>query len=236
MASCVVALTGLTACQTTQETAALKAIDSARQRADDFPVVVKQQNPDVTITSTDLIRSKAGSAVVVVFRNDGAKAVNDLPISVGVVDKGKRMLLNKRPGSYYKNHAPAIGPGEDGTWVFTTDDPLKKARKPFALIGLPPKNPPTVAETVPILEVSRAGFTRSNGGAEVKALISNTTGGPQYGLTVYAWARQGGRIVAAGNSGATDLSTDDSDTVKIDLVGEADPASIELSAPATIFD
>lgn len=237
LASCAVALAGLTACQTTQQTAAMRAIDSQRQRSDDFRVRVTEENPQVQVVRTDLVTSKKGTAIAVDIRNAGSKPVNDLPITVGVLQGGKQVLLNEKPGSYWKNHAPAIGPGKTTTWVFATEDKLKGATKPFAKVGLPIKHPPTTAtEALPVITVHQLGVEGKKGARSVKVSVHNTAPHPQYGMTVYAWATKGGRTVLAGRSGATDLSTGDTDTLTIDLIGDASPSAIRLSAPPTIFN
>ncbi len=237
VASCAVALAGLTACQTTQQTAALRAIDSQRQRSDDYRVRVTEENPQVRVVRTDLVRSKKGTAIAVDIRNNGPKPVNDLPISVGVEQEGKEVFLNEKPGSYWKNHAPAIDPGKTTTWVFTTEDKLTGAKRAFAKVGLPIKHPPTTATAaLPVLAVRQLGVDGKKGAQRVKVAVHNTAPDPQYGMTVYAWSTKGGRTVLAGRSGATDLSTGDTDTLTIDLIGDASPGEIRFSAPPTIFN
>lgn len=234
-ASCVVALTGLTACQTTQETAALKAISSARQ-LDDHPVTVTKSNPQVKVTEVTLLRGKSGSAVAVGLRNAGKKPVNDLPISVGVTQSGKQVLLNEKAGGqYFKNHAPALAPGKSTTFVFTTDDKLKDAAAPFARVGFPAKKPPTVAHRIPVVKVTEVRATKGPS-PSVTVSLENTTGRPQYQITAYAWSEKKGRYVAAGRSGTTDLGTHDTDNLTIPLIGDADPSAVKFAAPATIFN
>jgi hypothetical protein len=160
--------------------------------------------------------------------------VNDLPILVGVrTAAGDQPLNGDGHLPYFQTHAPAIAPGEEATWVFTTQDDLASAESAYAKVGEPSPSPVTTASRVPALGVHTD--SHSTGGDTVQATVSNDTGLPQYDVAVYAWADRDGHLVAAGHAQISDLNEGDTSTVKVALIGNPEGADVHVAAPPTIF-
>jgi hypothetical protein len=166
----------------------------------------------------------------VVLRNRGDKPVNDLPIEVGP-DGGQP--LNARPNvPYFQSHAPAIAPGDEVTWVYTTKEKIGSDRA-FARVGAPVSHPITTAGSVSEMKV---GDSAGAGGSRLRTEITNDTGVPQYDLDVYAVALKGGRYVAAGRANLEHLGVDQSVHLSLPLVGDAKGTRIQVFAPQTLFE
>jgi len=234
----------LSGCTTTQQTAQRQNLRFDRKDAGHRPIDVKRVDPNVRVVKTSLVRGPGGEAIAIRLRNEGSEPVNDLPLAVGVkTPTGSVAYVNTKGHiPYFQAHAPALEPGQETTWVFTSTKPLPTG-EPVAKVGAPASHPLTTASSVPEVDVERVSSTGSKKGSgsksppetTVKAEVANHTGMPQYDLAVYAWAEKGGRYVAAGQGSVEDLSTDGTATVKLTLVGNPGGAQVHVAAPPTIF-
>lgn len=232
-------LAGLVAgCTTTQQQAARLHLRSEREDAGRKPIEVKRPNPDVRVIESSIVRGSGGAAVAVTLRNTGADPLNDLPLAVGVRSPDGTVFLNDRGHlPYFQTHAPALAPGARTTWVFTSTKTLP-AGVPVAKVGVPAPHPLTTASSVPELDVSHVTASHQNSDAKetsVEVEVTNHTGMPQYDVAVYAWARKGGRLVAAGRGSVEELASDSTATVKLELIGAPGDARVHVAAPPTIF-
>jgi len=232
----------LSGCTTTQQTAQRLHVRFERKDAGNQPIKVKQVDPHVQVVRSAIVHGAGGAAIAVTLRNTGEEPVNDLPLAVGVKTTGGTDFVNDMGHlPYFQAHAPALAPGEETTWVFTSEKPLPTG-EPIARVGVPPAEPLTTASSVPQLDVEGVTPAEPQGKDKkappqttVEAELANHTGMPQYDLAVYAWAEKGGRYVAAGQGSLEDLGTDETTTVKLKLVGNPSGAQIHVSAPPTIF-
>jgi hypothetical protein len=239
----VLAAGAVSGCTTTQQTAERQRLQFERRDAGHRGIDVKRVDPQVQVVRSSIVRGTGGAAIAVTLRNTGDDPVNDLPLAVGVKTAGGATDYVNDEGRipYFQAHAPALAPDEETTWVFTSQKPLP-AGEPTAKVGVPPAEPLTTASSVPEVDVERVTSTGHNGKDKkspsqptVEAEVANHTGMPQYDLAVYAWAEKGGRYVAAGQGSLEDLSTDETATVRLKLVGETSGAQIHVAAPPTIF-
>jgi hypothetical protein len=230
----------LAGCTTTQQTATRLHVRSERELAGRRPIDVKQADSNVHVITSSIVEGSDGGAIAVTLRNTGPKPVNDLPLAVGVKSaNGSTAYLNDKGHlPYFQTHAPALGPGEKTTWVFTSSKVLPPG-EPIARVGVAASHPPTTASSVPELEVGRVASSqgKQEGTSEttVETEVANHTGIPQYDLAVYAWAKRDGRYVAAGRGSVEDLGTDSTATVKLKLIGNPGGAQVRVAAPPTIF-
>jgi hypothetical protein len=227
------ALAGLAGCVTTQQLNERAALRAKRLLASRQPLLVTRPSAEVRVEDVALVRGARRSAVVVTLASTSAHALNDLPISVGVVTRGRRTYLNRRGGlDYFQSHLASIAPGARATWVFTTPRRLRHGARPFARVGSPARLPVSRPGTLPALVASPLGAPAT---ASVRVRVRNPTQVPQYGLPIYALARRGGRYVAAGRATIDNLGTATTATVELELVGSARQASLQLEATPTIF-
>lgn len=217
----------LSGCATTQDANKRASIQADRTLASRKALELHGTDRDVQVVSTTVINGKEGSAVVAVLRNRGSRPVNDLPIEVGPEGGDP---VNARPNvPYFQSHAPAIPPGEEATWVYVSKDPLGSNRA-FVRVGAHPTPPLSTADHVSELDAGGQGD-----GSSVKADVTNDTGVPQYDLDVYAVARKGGRLVAAGRANLEHLGVTDRAHLTLPVIGDAKGARIQIFAPQTLF-
>jgi hypothetical protein len=219
----------LTGCVSTQTVAARARLVDARTIASQGPTEVTRANPAVSVGAPVVIREPAGSAIVISLRNDSARALTDLPVSVGVRTRsGRELYLNRSANlEYFASHVAAIAPHTTTTWVFTTSGRLP-AGKTFATVGY--------AEVHPRLGPSLPSITVSvRTGPSLAVSIVNRSTIPQYDVPVYAVALRDGRIAAAGLTTVAHLGTHGRSTSTISLLGSSRYDSLQLTASPTIF-
>jgi hypothetical protein len=239
---CVAVATGtlalalpLAGCTTTQHEAQREQLDSARLRAALKSTRVTVANTTVAPTSVATVIAGGRTAFVITVRNGGRRAVTDLPISVGYERAdGSRTYLNASVDlNYFQAHLPVIAAGRSLTWVFTVSSrALPHGVRLFATVGAKPTPPALLTEMdVRIgLDVGHVTATDS-----VMVQLDNPSSVPQYQLQVYAYARRGGRYVAAGNTTVADLGAGSKQRVKLPLVGLVSSANLHVEAIPTIL-
>ena len=181
------------------------------------------------VTRVALIRHGHASAVVVELANRGARPAADVPLEVGVRGAGRRRVLNRRAG-YFDNHVASIAPHGRARWVFVTRHAASprragRSRSP----ARPTRACPARPEALPSLTSAAVAGKRPT----VK--VSNRGSVPQYGLPVYAFARRGGRYVAAGRAQLDHLGTRATATVSLSLVGAGRGAALQTEVLPSIF-
>jgi hypothetical protein len=223
----------LAGCTTTQHEAQRMQIDSARERAAVLATKVTAANSLVTASVSATVSDGGHTAFVVSVRNDGRKAVTDLPISVGYSLPGRsRVYLNAAEGlEYFESHLPALFPGQSRVWVYTVARALPEGAQPFALVGEKPSVGALLNEPDIRLDLS-FGYV---GGGPVHIELKNPSSVPQYQLQVYAYATRGGRYVAAGNKTVVDLGAGSTQKLSLPLVGAAQGATVQVEAIPTIL-
>jgi hypothetical protein len=219
-------------CTSSQQTAARLRLNSARLIESRKVVSVDRIDRSVRVLRTSLVHGKNGTAAVVVLRNRGKANVNDLPLEVGVRSGGHPTYLNaRRHLPYFQAHAPALAPGGQTTWVFTSPHPVAGSSA-FARVGVA-KSPPTVAKQLPSLDVTIA---PPKHGSPARASVHNDSSIPQYSVAVYAAGKRGGRTVTAGRASIAKLDPGETTTVKLPLIGNPKGASLHAYAAPTVFD
>lgn len=229
----LMAATALAGCTTTQHEAQRERLDSARQRAALKVTRVVVSNPSVTATSIGEVREGRRTAWIVTVHNAGRRAVTDLPISLGyVAPGGADVYLNSAADlNYFEAHLPAIRAGRALTWVFTTDRKVPIRARTFARVGRRPSAPAQLTEMNVRIG---ARYRLDPGGRSLHVRLVNPTGVPQYQLQVYAYAKRGGRYVAAATKTIAELGAGSSRTLRLLLVG-VDNHEIRLQAVPTVL-
>ena len=222
----------LSGCTTSQQTASRLRLNSARVLESRKPVTVRRIDRDVRVVGTTLVRGGKHAAAVVVLRNRGKSNVNDLPLEVGVREGGRSQTLNShRNVPYFQAHAPALAPGSETTWVFTSRHPVAGGSV-FARVGTA-KSRPAVADSLPSVEAT---ISAPKHGSTAEVTVHNDSGVTQYDLAVYAAGSRGGRTVAAGRASITKLDPHQTATVRLPLIGNPRGASLRAYAAPTVFD
>lgn len=231
----LLALAGLSACQSTQSRSAELEGESANVLLEEEGLEVGKQDPDIAIVSTTVLSEKEGSAVVVELHNNSGENLVDAPISVEVLDaKGKVVYTNNTPGLEQALIAvPFIPAGGDAIWVndqvLATGTP-KTARVKVGEGGIPFSGAqPTIEVSEPKVEGDPVS------GLVAEGTVVNRTGEDQNRLVFYAVARKGGKIVAAGRGAIEHLKPDTKKLFyNVYFIGDPTGADVELSYYPTL--
>ena len=219
----------LSGCVSTQHKNARAKLVAARTVDGRRPLRIASRARDVRALGVQLVRAGRRGAVVVTLRNAGARAVTDVPISVGVqASGGHRVALNGGHGlEWFQTHVPAIAAGARAVWVFVPRR-TPPAGRPWAVAGRG-----RAVATVPSVAAMVHG--RAAHGA-LRVTLVNDSDIPQYGLQVYALARAHGRVVAAGVGSVRHLGSRGRAGARVALVGSPGRHTIHIQAAATIFE
>ena len=190
---------GLAACQSTQDKSAELAKRGKTLLLGETGLTVQKQSQDVRVTKTAVLHDQYGSAVVITVQNDGSQDLRDVPVSVDVEDrKGRSVFKNNLPGlEQALISIPLIKAGETLDWV--NDQVLAT--------GVPAKVDAKVGASSTIFDPGRLPkldvgapkvVTDPVSGIEAEGQVVNNSGSEQRNLLLYAVARKGDTVVAAG--------------------------------------
>lgn len=224
----LLALAGLSACQSTQNRSAELEEENSSVLLENEGVTVTKEDPDIEVVSTTVLSEAEGHAVVVELHNDSGENLVDVPISVDVRDaKGRSVYRNDAPGLEQALVAvPFIPAGGDATWV--NDQVLAVGKPVSAEVKVGVGGTPFSGEQ-PEIEVSEPKLEGDpSSGIVADGDIVNRTGEDQNRFLLYAVARQGGRVVAAGR-GAIEHLKPETKPVPYNVYFIGDPRGAELS-------
>jgi hypothetical protein len=191
----VLAGTSLTACQSSQDKA--KEIQARAQAAAPKPLVISHPSKDVKVLGTTLLHDQNGDAVVVELQNQSNQMLVNVPILVDIRDaKGKTIEKNDTAGlDFALNHVAVIKPHETFTWVNDQIQPSGVPKSAKVTVGQPEGKAPA---RLPQVVVSPPRLGHDISGPKVSGTVTNRSHLDQSKLVLFAVARQGGRVVAAG--------------------------------------
>ena len=223
----------LCGCQSTQE----RSAELQRQAKHDVlasqSVAVTKESPSVKVLQSTVIHSSSGTAVVVALRNTSTHTLKNAPIEVTVRDAHGSVL--------YQNNASGLEPslstvslllpGQETIWV---DDQVTTSGTPAtasALVG----EGTQVSGSIPQLNIAGAHLS-AEGEATFSGGVANHSHTTQQNLVVYAVARRGVKVVAAGRAVLPEVPAAGTNVAfQIYFVGDPSNAQISTSAPATTF-
>ncbi len=224
----LLALAGLSACQSTQSRSAELEAESSSVLLENEGLTVNKEDPEIKVLSTAVLSEAEGHAVVVELRNDSDQDLIDVPIAVDVRDaKGRSVYRNDAPGLEQALVAvPFIPAGGDATWV--NDQVLAVGKPVSAEVKVGVGGTPFSGEQ-PRIEVSEPKLEGEPGsGIVADGDVVNRTGEDQNRFLIYAVARQGGKVVAAGRSAIEHLKPE-TKPVPYNVYFIGDPRGAELS-------
>jgi hypothetical protein len=203
LASVVLAALALSACESSQtRSARLRA--AAGKRTVERGLQVGRPNADVRVEAATIITdAKAGrSAAVVELRNTSTRPLAGLPLVFDVTGAdGKKLFSNNLPGaSSDLTTVPSLAPGDTLAWVNNAIIGIHGATAVTAVVGTPAKAA-AAGSTPPQLRVSGVHLeTDPVDGVTAVGRVVNPSQIPQERLVIFATARRGSKIVAAGRS------------------------------------
>lgn len=236
VATIVLATFALAACESSQSRSArLRA--AAGNRPTERGLQIGRANPDVRIEAATLINDeKAGrSAAVVELRNTSAHPLAALPLLFTVTGAdGKQLFSNNLPGaSADLTTVPSIAPGDTLTWVNDAIVGVAGGKAVDARVG-EPATAPTAGVAPPRLRLSKVRLeTDPIDGVTAVGRVVNPSQVPQERLVIFATARRGSAIVAAGRGVVPVVKPGDASApFKVFFVGDPTGAKLKLQAPA----
>jgi hypothetical protein len=214
-------------CESTQD-------KSARIAAELGPVKQEQglriaeRSKDVKVVSTSVLSDANGSAVVVRLHNSSGKDLAGVPIAIDVLDaRGRSVYRNDIPGIEPALAAvPFIEAGGDAEWVH--DQILATGRPASVKVtvgagGVPFEGEqPRITVSEPKLEGDPYSGVLAGGD------VVNESGEEQARLLLYAVARDGDRVVAAGR-GAIERLKPEPKPVPYSIYFIGDPRGAEVT-------
>jgi hypothetical protein len=220
--------------ETTQQKNARVQLQDDRLLASRSPVRVMRTDPGVTVLAVRILRTRAGTAIAATLRNDSARPVSDLPVSVGVqTSSGRLTYLNRQPElPYFETHVAGVAGSGQTTWVFTTANRAPAGRA-FAHVGVGPLAVDRRVTRLPAIASSVTSVARAGQHATAAGQITNRSGVSQTGLQVYAYALSGQRLVAAGTANVGTLDSGAQTGVRIPLLGDPGASALQLQTPPT---
>ena len=245
----------LAGCDSTFQQNARAKLSAQRDIGTRTTPVVEQRTGEVRVTEVTLLRDKVSTAVVVELRSEATKVLSDVPITVGVRRGSKKIVLNRSPDiEWFGKHLPSIGPGAATTWVFRSPPGRggKPGDVPFVRIGAPATlsakttptelpsltaSPSTTADApLPTTPGEPENAARPPAPGQLRVSLTNASDVPQLRLPVFAIARQGVRVVAAGVATLEELPAGSTQSIDVPVTGDAIGAAPQAYVTPTIFE
>jgi hypothetical protein len=233
LAPAVLAGLTLSACTSSQDKA--RAIRERAKATAPKPLVVAKENKDVKVGDATLLHDQNGDAIVVPVTNETDKTLVGVPILVQIKDaKGTTVYKNDTAGiDYALNHIALIKPHETFDWV--NDQVTGEGKTAKVRVGEPEEKPPT--GQLPRYTVSEPRFGRDFSGVKVSGTVRTESKIDQGHLILFAVARQGDRIVAAGRGQIKKLKHDAKPApYVIYFIGDPTGSDVTIQAPPTTFE
>lgn len=186
----------------------------------------------VQVVDSAVLHSSEGAAVAVTLRNLSAQAVGDMPIAVTVHDsQGSSVYSNATPGlAHSLTTAPLIEAHSELTWIDDQVTLTGTSSGASAKVGVGQ----TVHGAAPLLTLEGTSlFEEPGSGFAEKGTVVNHSSVAQHELAVYATARRGVKIVAAGRAVIAQVPAGASAPFQLFFIGNPQGAQLELSVPPT---
>lgn len=243
----------LAGCESTFDQNARAKLTAQRDLGTRTAKEVTERTGDVRVDDVAIIRDEVSTAVVVDLHSEADRILTDLPITVGVVRDGEKIVLNRSADiEWFGKHIPAVAPGSKATWVFRSPPGRggKPGDEPFARIGAPSA---LAAKDVNALPAIRATYAptadaplpttpgeprepeRPPAAGFARVQVASGTDVPQLRLPVYAVARDGGRVTAAGVGYLEELPKNTTTSIDIALTRVTDGGTVSGFTTPTIF-
>jgi hypothetical protein len=220
-------------CESTAEKSADIEKHAKHEKLTLRPVPVTKESPNVEVTASTVVHSSEGTAVVVELRNTSSHAIENAQIEITVRDaKGDVLFQNDQPGAERAlTTVSLLPPGKREVWV---DDQVQTAGVPASAIARVGEGA-RASGSAPKVSVSGTHPTEEGGEAGAAGNVRNDSKVAQQHLVVYAVARKGGKIVAAGRAGIPEVAANAGMPFQVYFIGDPKGAQIEASAPPTTF-
>jgi hypothetical protein len=218
-------------CETTAEKSAKLEHEAKHEKLADKGLTITHESALVHVLATSIVSSSEGSAATVTLQNRSGRALHAVPLAIAVTDaSGHTTFQNNAPGlEAALTSVPSLAPHATLTWV---DDQLP-AGGGAAGVGARVGEAAASSAPLPRMMLSPARLVEEPSGAVATGTVTNDSAIAQRPLVVFAVARRGARIVAAGRAVLPELTAHSSSRFQVAFLGEAAGARVEAAAPAT---
>ena len=223
-------------CQTTQEKSAKLAAQAEKLAGPEEGLTVKQRSKVVKVGATKVLRDENGAAAVVELHNTGEKALAAVPVAIDVQDAGGRSLFRNDVGGTEPSlvSAALLRPAERMFWV---NDQVVVSEEPETVKAAVGADAEPVKGGVPELAISGAKLEDDpTSGVAAVGKVENRSAIEQRALVIYAVARKGRRIVAAGRGQVPKLKAGAEAPFTVFFIGDPRGGKLTLAAPPTALD
>ena len=183
---------------------------------------------------SSVLQDANGAAVVIDVRNTGHQPMINAPIAINVRDRqGHSVFRNNGAGLEASlAHLPLLLPGQVFAWVNDQVQPSATPASVVARIGAGQ----TAKASIPSLSISGVTVTNDpSSGAEASGKVRNSSNVAQSHLVIYAVARKGKRVVAAGRGILTRLLPGKTADFHVFFIGNPTGAQLSVSAPPSVL-
>jgi hypothetical protein len=222
-------------CQSTQDKAAALRAQGIAQVAAEHGISVTKPTNQVKILDSATLHDQYGDAVAVEVQNTSNEVLVSLPILIDLRDaKGKSIYRNDLPGlDPSLTHISLLKPGETLTWVDDQVQPNGDAKSVQVKVGPPEQNPP---RAIPQLDISAPRLHNDPSGVEINGTVQNRSQIDQRHLTLFAVARRGGEIVAAGRGQIKNAKAGASSRFSSFFIGNPQGGELAVAGPPTVLE
>jgi len=234
--ACASSALTLSACQSSQAKSAELEKRGATLLKDDKGVTVTKTSNIVKVKDTAVLSDANGAAVVVTLENTSSQALRNVPIAIDVKDaKGKSVFKNDDPGLEPElAHVPVIQAGQTLDWV---NDQILASGKPKSVDVKVGVTQDTLPPNAPQVEVSPAKVKNDPySGLQAEGTVTNNSDINQNNLVLFAVARKGGQVVAAGRGGIKIIKAGGDRPYHVYFIGNPKGAEITVTVPPTTFE
>jgi hypothetical protein len=194
---------------------------------------IARANPHVQVVEAASVHDQNGTAVVVTLRNTSATALRDAPIAIALTNvAGATLYQNNAPGlDATLTTVPLLEPGRETVWV---DDQIPTSAGTATKVSARVGEAQSAGAATPQLSVQGTHAVEEPGsGAGEAGTVVNHSRVAQQKLVVYAVARRGGQVVAAGRAVLPEAPAGQSTPFQVYFIGNPQGAQLEVSAPAS---
>lgn len=220
---------GLAGCQTTAEKSAALAKKFHRETIDQHGLSISRPSRYVKVLDATLVHDANGTAAVVSLESNAAHPLRGVPIAITLTSpQGRVLYQNNGPGlDPSLTSTPLLLPHRVFTWV---DDQVQASAFPAQItvrVGEAAPGPPAPATIV--VQGAHLAEDPANEETAARGTVVNHSEMSQENLVVFAVARKGGKVVAAGRAVLSNLAGRASSPFEVFFIGDPRHAQLELS-------
>ena len=223
-------------CESTQEKSAKLAAQAKGLAKPEAGLTVTEESKVVKVGATAVLQDANGAAAVIELRNGGTKPLAAVPVAIDVLGAGGQSLFKNDLGGTEASlvAAAVLRPSERMYWVH---DQVVVSEKPASVNAAVGADAKPVGGPVPEIAISGVKLEEDEtSGTAAVGTLENRSRIEQRALVIYAVARKGERIVAAGRGQVPRLKPGAKAPFTVFFIGDARDGELTLAAPPTVLD